>query len=726
MKKNVFLILIILIVGNKIFGQISQEGTPRSFNSNKSISSFTKIPTIKMESIDKSIIEAIKQSNSINENNHQFAYDFSVNINVKETSVIDSIDVGIIYRLSIESDSAYSINLIFKKYILPRGAELYIYSENKEYILGAFTSRNNKASGRLPTMPVKGDKIIIEYFEPYFCEFEGELIVGKVNHDFLGIILEDDDIPDSYGNSGNCQVDINCPEGDDWQTEKRSVCRIIYGNYQCSGTLINNTSYDGTPYFLTANHCISTQENADDCIFIFNYESPYCGGGNGSTSQTIAGAELIANSSNSDFSLLKLSFKPFTSFNPYYAGWDRNNNQGAGGVCIHHPAGDVKKISTYTMTPINSYCESSNFYLIDEWIETVNGYGVTEGGSSGSPLFNNNHKVIGQLLGGCTGHNSNCTNPSNDYSNYGKFSVSWNQLKYWLDPSNDGVTSLNGANVCSDNSITGNDLNITHTISSGVVEIYKAKNTITATNTIESGATVTYEAGKSIHLKPGFHAKAGCNFVARIKPLDCVPGCDPISVVYSNYLTPNGDGTTDELCCLVDNANSFQIQVYNRWGDLVYSNSGSISGDIACVWDGSNSCSPCVYLVILTFTNDCDEVSKAYDVTVLNAGNKSLQVSDTSNIDPVLINIKLNNQFNDFDFNIYPNPTKGKFIIEINNKEANNYSLEIFNSVGISLYKIKNLTQNKVEIDKNTFPKGMYYIRLNNKNKIVTKKLIIN
>ena len=246
------LILGVLFIGfNNSFGQISQGGTPYSFQSNlKSSSTSTtyidfqkSIPKTEMPKINEQVIESIKQNNTLFKE-HQFAYSFDVDLNIKAIAIIDSLDVGLLYRYSIKSEGAKSLNLIFKKFNLPKGGKLYIYSKDKQNIIGAFTNNNNKKSERLPTLPVFGDEIIVEYFEPYFTDFEGELIIGKVNHDFIGIVSNKGDVEDDFGSSGDCNVDINCPEGNGWQTDKRAVCRIVKnGNSHCTGTLLNNTNF---------------------------------------------------------------------------------------------------------------------------------------------------------------------------------------------------------------------------------------------------------------------------------------------------------------------------------------------------------------------------------------------------------------------------------------------------------------------------------------------------
>lgn len=734
---------------NIVYGQISQGGLPYSFDKtiktkkNKSIQSRSNLRRTIMPRIDQSKIDSIKENNKKSERAFQFAYSFNVAIDIKAESTVDTLELGVLYRHIIKSPGAYSLNVIFTEYVVPRGAQLFLYNQEQNHLIGAFTSNNNKESQILPIIPVKGDMITVEYFEPFFSEFKGKLKIGKVNHDFTGF-YGSREIEDDFGSSGNCQVDINCPEGDNWQNQKRSVIRIVKNGYtHCTAALVNNTNQDGRPYVLTAHHCLCNQNQIDQSIFIFNYESPTCDGSDGSVDQSISGGTLRATNGSSDFTLLELSKKPLSTFSAYYAGWDRNNIQGAGGVCIHHPSGDVKKISTYTMTPVDAQCldvtaseacgsvtrSNSDFYRI-RFVATDNGYGTTEPGSSGSPLFNNNHRIIGQLLGyDCTG--PMCTDPANDISVYGKLSSSWDgtsansRLRDWLNSENN-VFVLDGIAGCKQG--TPINLNITNTITLGSTEHHQATNEITASNIIEYGATAIYEAGNNVVLKPGFYAEAGSDFVARIG--DCVKTCDPISTdILPNVFTPNGDGINDQLCYIVPNGTSFEFEAYDRWGQKVYSNSGSASGNLACVWDGSGSCSGCSYAIIITFETECEEVSEAYTVTVFGSGNLYSTGSKDSKKpnDNNLLSNTISEQDNQhLDFVISPNPSDGDFTIKVNTNETNpSFHLEIISPTGIVLYELKQINNNYIRINKSKFPNGIYYARLNNGKSIVTKKIII-
>ena len=201
----------------------------------------------------------------------RFGYEHNVTVNVMESATMDEIPgIGKIYRLGIFSKGALTINLIFDQFYLPEGATLHLYSEDHEYVLGAYTSINNRPEKVLGTELVHGSSIIVEYFEPEKAAFPGELIIGMIVHGYRSLDVYADGLLKALNGSGDCNHDVLCPTGNGWGNQIKSVGLIFTGGGTCSGALINNTAEDKSPLFLTARHCgLSTAAWA----IRFNWES---------------------------------------------------------------------------------------------------------------------------------------------------------------------------------------------------------------------------------------------------------------------------------------------------------------------------------------------------------------------------------------------------------------------------------------------------------------------
>ncbi|MCX6239585.1 MAG: trypsin-like peptidase domain-containing protein [Bacteroidia bacterium] len=426
-------------------GQLSYGGIPASFSLLKK-AAYPEIQVIDMEPVDNYQLLIEEQSNPNNLKSFYFAKSFKVNISPEFSGQWEVKDDLKIWRLGLRSKGAWSLNLIFDKFIIPHGASLYIYSNDHSKVLGAFTSDNEQSSGYFSTYPIPGDEIIVEYNEPLKSIYPGELHISSVNHDYKNVFGTR-----PLGESGVCNMDVYCPDAVPYILEKQSVVNLIVaGRELCTGTLINNSRQDKTPYLLTAGHCIENASDAQKTIFCFNYESPACGNGessmNGYADQTLSGAILKARSDSLDFALIQLETSPPAEYRPYFAGWNRSVVVPSSTFAIHHPKGDVKKVSKDNNPPTigsyNSDFTKNSFWIIGKWE-----IGTTETGSSGCALFNQNKLLIGSLTGGT----ATCTDPTNDlFSMFNKqwdyYKTSDKQLKIWLDPGNTGATELAGLN----------------------------------------------------------------------------------------------------------------------------------------------------------------------------------------------------------------------------------------------------------------------------------------
>ena len=420
------------------------------------------LPSITMPFVDNlASLEEDEQDTCEGCKGQRFAIPFPVKIKLKDVAQMDELSDGSrVYRYLIVCRDAQNINLLYSEFSIPRGGLFHIYASDKSHKIGAYSVHNNKNGGGFATEMVHSDQIILEYYEPVNVQDKGNIVISQIAHGYRG--LDPRETRRGLGASGNCQVDVNCPEGNRWQDVKKGVGRItLNGSDHCSGSLIQAIGGECSPYFLTADHCLSnydavTNSNASGFVFYFNYEYPGCNTGSGTVpTQTVSGATVVANDSPSDFGLLLLDEDPHTNYDVYYCGFDaRSQAPAAKGSGIHHPSGDAKKIATHSQVPTyDDWFGSSpaTSHLEVTWDATSNGYSVTEGGSSGSPLFDSTEqRILGQLHGGSS---NNCSNPAMDPGIYGHIAYSWEnngaadnrrKLKPWLDPNNTGLLTEDG------------------------------------------------------------------------------------------------------------------------------------------------------------------------------------------------------------------------------------------------------------------------------------------
>lgn len=453
--RKIFLSIVVLCFCLSLNAQISTNEQPVSYTMDIAAKS---IDTKTMPALDLAILEKENLRDDDDKKPFRFGFAHQVNYNLHNSGTWQQLPDGSkLWQLNIICPEALSINLLYDKFWIPEGGKFFIYTPDKKNSLGAFTSANNKEGARgqrgFATGLLDGDSIVLEYYQPKEVKDDAILSISAVVHGYRKVDFRTGTLPDGFGTSESCNINVNCSQGQDWQNEKRAVARVLVdGTEWGSGALINSTANTNSSLFLTADHLLDTggydatgSYNLDNFIFYWNYESSGCS--NPSSEPTLystSGATLLANSSDSDFALFKLDEDPFI-YSPYYLGWDRSGSSGTGGVCIHHPSGDIKKISTYTITPQNVSVSGKPCYY---WGITWS-LGVTYGGSSGSPLLNSSHRVIGHQRGGY----STCSDPSK-VDNFGKFSISWTgngnsdyrrRLNYWLDPSATTSQTMDGA-----------------------------------------------------------------------------------------------------------------------------------------------------------------------------------------------------------------------------------------------------------------------------------------
>jgi hypothetical protein len=372
-------------------------------------------------------------------------------------------DDSIFYLWQVVAPGAKGLQAYFSELELGEEATLEVWGlfTNVQYI----RSSDNANGGGHATKFFRGDRLNLMLKMPIGSE---DAVVAKV--DEVAYAFRDPYPPNArrdFKHSDSCQINVNCTEGAGWEDELRSVVRISAkagpSVFWCSGTLVNNTMQDCAPYILSADHCAdgADADDLDQWVFYFQYQSDDCTtpGSEGVLDQknmtgcTALAASTSQGDSDSDFLLVKLTSEVPQFYSPHFAGWDRRDLASNTGVSIHHPSGDIKKISTFSAQPASdSWGTEPGTHWRVNWVATANGHGVTEEGSSGGPLFNSNKQVIGTLTGGASACENLGGNGPNEPDYFGKISWSWDQfgadssqqLKVWLDPTESLVDEIEG------------------------------------------------------------------------------------------------------------------------------------------------------------------------------------------------------------------------------------------------------------------------------------------
>lgn len=676
-----------------------------------------------------------------------------------------------IWRMSYTSENAYSLNFMFDVFSIPVGAKLYVYNNEKDDLLRPFTHHNNNPEEVLGTWLVEGNQAWIEYYQPANVSGKAKITVGSVVHGYRTA----ETFQKGLNDSGDCNQDVDCditPPSDPFQlnTRKEEVKKaagiLVTGGFGfCSGTLVNNTNNDGTPYFITANHCSGGEGS---WAFRFNWRSPNpsCSttvpSTNGSFDQTVSGAILRANSSESDTELVEITDASFFNNNPdvVWAGWNRSKIElPAVNFGIHHPNGDIQKTcrddqgATRVVSSFNGN-PAAKMWRIADW-----DLGVTSQGSSGSALFNEDGHVIGVLSGGGAQCAGTVDNGLSDI--YGRFGVAWDfgstsssRLKEWLDPSNSGVEVLGQFPALETFDIdarvsagSGNSVN-----SCG--EDFAPQVTLLNPGNLQlTSANVSYylDSDTSTSLAwSGNLASGGSTVVATPNYSNLSPGLHSFTINVSN---PNA--TTDENTSNDTFVFNFEVSPAYATTEVVFNITTDNYG-YETTWELKNSsdvvvssgpatdyANATVYqetITIPTF-DDCytftisdsanDGVCCAYGIGSYNLedenGNIIIAGGDFGSAESILF--KAQNPLSVDDFNLenligfYPNPVKDKLNVSLNNVNED-VDYQIYNTVGQIVSK-GSLASNRVHvIDMFQYQGGIYFVTLSTVSHSVTRKII--
>lgn len=751
-----------LISISTLFAAYSQQGDGGTPKSGKITVDSKSIDRHKFSTPD---IEALKAEDLVNDDSGtapwRFGYNNYTNLNMLNSGSWSTLPNGDkIWRIELVCENALTVNLTFSDLKIPEGNELYVYNPSKDFILGKFTEYH-LYMGKLGTELIPGNTAIVEYYIPYRnASIDASLTVNTVTH---GYRTASEFIEKAFGGSGSCNMNVNCADGAAWTNQRNGAIMLVSGSSGfCSGSLINNVLNDGKPYVLTANHCYS---DPTSWIFRFNWQSADCNNpGSSPTFNSLSGAVLRSRRTPSDFCLVEITGGLVggsvpTTYNPYFSGWDNSGVPPTSSVSIHHPSGDIKKISfddaaAVAVQAMGSSEANSSWQV--EWDRNT----TTEGGSSGSPLFDQNHRIIGQLWGG----GASCSNLSApDY--YGRVSNSWapagsnstNQLKYWLDPNSTGATFIDGydplnstplaldAALSNPQGVSGThcDGQITPSITitnSGTTTLTSATVEYGFDGTLDqvynwSGSLAQYQSA-TINL-PTFTLSGGSHtFDAEVTNPNSGVDENLVNDALSSSFTTITDAQILDLDLDIDcwgSETSWELS--NQLGDVLYSGGGYADDDAGLIeqsfclsygcynfkimdsyGDGMTSCSVADGgngYYTLTYNS---EIVAEIDDAGANFGFENIQnfcLIDDSGLDEKSLEKTVQ---------VYPNPANE--FITIKSLDGAILSLEFMNIAG-QVLSSQNVNNGVYKLDLTTIASGVYMVRIHTEKGSLVKQVVV-
>ncbi len=353
--------------------------------------------------------------------------------------ILSSSKNGVIWSGVVHVAGAYRTRLHLENVKLPEGAVLWAYGKSDEPT--AFGRELVDEQGSLWVPSVGGDTVYLEIEVPTpkseadSAEFTLTGLLEIVAPAATTPSPKADDTP-------TCLLDVTCVSTSTLgliNEYSRSVGHLQYvkdgSGYVCTGGLVNDSdSNTFIPYFLTANHCFSSQTSATSLEVYWDWRFSSCDSSsipNPPVSTRSIGSTLLATSASNDFTFLRLNSVPASRI---FLGWNAGSiSEGSTLFRISHPApeqyGPLPQM--FSTTIVDSAFGSCSGRPQSDYIYSTGGTGGVYGGSSGSPTINASGQILGQLFGSC-GPDPSAGCDARNATVDGRFSQTFNSVKQYL------------------------------------------------------------------------------------------------------------------------------------------------------------------------------------------------------------------------------------------------------------------------------------------------------
>jgi hypothetical protein len=694
--------------------------------------------TIDFEIPSKNITNLLQAEKSKTDTNQetkpfQIAVPVPVNLDIAKLMNWDYEGDSAYGKFTIKVNGALSSSINFDKFYLPNETEMYIYNENGKIITGPITEKENNPDKTWGSWVYQGPRLTIEIKTPLSTLNQLMLHANNIAYGYKAVYVS------GFGQSSTCEINVLCPLGNGWQNERNSVALGISGDGTVlfSGSMIMNTCNTNRPFFLTANHVYEEAtpvRNVTGWRFTFQALSPTCTPSQNSNGVTYNGSVFRANWAGSDFCLVELNSTPPANSGINYSGWSRANVAPPSGVSISHPMGDVMKIASFNQPPTQQTFLGSN-----DW-NVVWANGTVEPGSSGGPLYNNDHRIVGQVHGGSPSTICNV----NDNAFFGRFDLSWTgggtnstRLSNWLDPNNSGAMTTNTTNVSTlvpfigVLSISGSDavcsttsqytLNNNGIPATGNITWVSSNSNIATVTAIGNPATVTKTGNGKVTITATLSACDGIKSISKT----LVVGI-PDNSTFKVYQDPFCNGNTISFGAYsgstFDNCSLWNMGVTNiTWDIPSYCCSFQItnnSGPGVCA-NGSNNSGIQVY-----FSN-----TYIYNAPYIRFKAQNACGWSDWMLRPVPVSFQA---CGSWSFSASPNPANSSLDVALNEEEQpiktdNSMTIQeiqITDKLGNVVKQVKYSTKvSKVTLDISSLKQDVYFVRVYNGNEWKTEAI---
>lgn len=266
-------------------------------------------------------------------------------------------DGGHVASLQVRSPDAMAVRVGLRFEALDPRAELRFGGSLEAGVVAVLGGQEvmslRDAQGLFWTPATNGQWQTVEFYLPPGTTTDSVSVQAPALSHLLADSRSDFRILKNVGSSGSCNVNVACRVqalGQGYVNAKNAVAHMVYvkggSSYVCTGTLLADTvAATQVPYFYSADHCIDSQAVASTLNTYWGREADTCEGSGPTGTLLAGGATLLHANQGTDALLLRLNnAAPAGAF---FSGWDSSALAGGSSIIgIHHPGGDLKKVSS--------------------------------------------------------------------------------------------------------------------------------------------------------------------------------------------------------------------------------------------------------------------------------------------------------------------------------------------------------------------------------------------